>query len=67
MAARPLLSALTATMMSACQTNILVSASQNSSRQCARGTRNGSRKNSIPSARTGSPSHMESMRKVSGG
>ena len=67
MAARPLLSAFTATMISACQTNIFVSASQNNSRQWARGTRNGKRSSTIPSASTGSPSHMESMRNASGG
>ena len=58
MAARPLESVRTARMMQACQTNMLVVASQSSSRQCARGIVNGTFITTSAAASTGMPSQL---------
>ena len=67
MAARPLLRLASATMISTCHTSELVTPSQNSSRQCSRGTTNECRSTTMDRAITGSPSQMHSVRNASGG
>jgi hypothetical protein len=67
MAARPLDSDCTATMIRPCQKNMLNTASTNNSHQCLRSMRNGTFMAHKASPSTGVPSHMHSIRKVSGG
>jgi hypothetical protein len=71
MAARPLESMPSATIMQACQTNMLVAARRSSSRQWAlplpRGSAKGTFISHMPSATTGRPSHSERARKLRGG
>ena len=71
MAARPLESPWTARMMQKCQTNMLAADSLSNSRQWAppapAGRRHGTLSHHNASASTGSPTHIDSARKVSGG
>ncbi|EWS60193.1 hypothetical protein Y695_04586 [Hydrogenophaga sp. T4] len=50
-----------------CQKNMLVTVSTASSRQCTRSMRNGTLRHTRNKPSTGRPSHMQMLRKLSGG